>query len=1341
MQKLLILAVPLLSAQVQAAVCHVSPTGGNSGNGNSWTTAISLARAFSLATCTEIRLKQGSYSRAQGFSFDRNLTLRGGYTGITANSVERSEDPSLTRLDGQNQRRVVFIDGSATAPITNATRIEALTIQNGRADGDGGGVYCEGGAGTRCSPTFANVVFKANTASGDGGAVLANGTSGGNSSPEFIDVVFENNHATSSAGAVFNWGDSGTSSPVFERVAFIGNTADSYAGALYNYGNGGTSSSTLTNVTFINNRAAGSGGAIVNTGYNDGNSSSVLTHVTFQGNRAEGSGGAVVSLGDGAGTNAPQVRASVFWGNTAGEDGPQIATSGNAHTTLTGNLIEGGCPDDGATTCTGTLIDSDPLLGALAFNGGRTPNLLPGTTSPVLAQADSATCPATDQRDSPRPPGSACDLGAVQRRPPALLTASVTGPGSVSASSGALSACAESTGQCTDTFVAEPTPEKIALTATPDAGYRLASWSGDCTGTASTCLVTMDRARSVTAAFGHIPPPTYTVGGSVSGLVGAGLVLRNNGGDDLSQTTNGAFTFATRVTQGGAYAVTVQSQPMGQSCTVAQASGSLIAANVNDVQVSCQALVVCHATPTGSGNGADWANAAPLADALQAPGCTDIRLKQGNYSRTQGFAFTRNLSLRGGYTAANPDERSQDASLTRLDGENMRRVLSLNGNTTPITTATLIEGITIARGSVNAQGFGGGLRCEATSSAASRCSPRITNVIFEDNTGGLGGAVSLQGQSGTSSPEFTAVVFRRNSAATQGGALFSEGYGSTGISSPLLTDVSFHNNTSTNAGAFLSMGSSYGRSSPVLTRVSFYDNTADSMGGAMVSMGAVNGISSPKLTNVTFHGNKGSDGGALTILGWQAGTSNPELSHITFSGNDASQRGGALLVWADAAQSRVDTVVRNSVFWGNTSATGAQAWTVAGSSASVSAQTTFSDNLIQGGCPGSTRSGSASSSSDCAGTLIGTDPLLAALANNGGLTPTLLPGAGSPVLAQANNATCPATDQRGVARPANACDLGAVQRRAPVLLAASVSGTGTVSASSGMLNLCTQSGGQCSGGYETEEGTQQITLTATPGAGHSFSGWGGDCTGTPSTCTVTMDRARSITAAFAFIPLPTYTVGGSVSGLTGSGLVLQNNGSDNLPLASNGPFAFATPVAQGGSYAVTVHTQPLGQTCTLAQGSGSMGAANLSNVVVQCVSPLAILSTSFGHLQVGQAVNPLQLEATGGFAPYTWWATDSSQPLPTGLSLSTDGVLSGQPGTSGSYSTLVTVTDNSGLSQRVTLTQAAGVSVHRVFSGSIAAANAQPMPVPVFGGWWEKLVLSAMLWGCAALGLRMRRSR
>jgi hypothetical protein len=57
-------------------------------------------------------------------------------------------------------------------------------------------------------------------------------------------------------------------------------------------------------------------------------------------------------------------------------------------------------------------------------------------------------------------------------------------------------------------------------------------------------------------------------------------------------------------------------------------------------------------------------------------------------------------------------------------------------------------------------------------------------------------------------------------------------------------------------------------------------------------------------------------------------------------------------------------------------------------------------------------------------------------------------------------------------------------------------------------------------------------------------------------------------------PPPTpHTIGGTISGLTGSGLVLQDNGGDSLKISGNGNFTFATSVLGGNPFNVTVSTQ------------------------------------------------------------------------------------------------------------------------------------------------------------------------
>jgi len=92
---------------------------------------------------------------------------------------------------------------------------------------------------------------------------------------------------------------------------------------------------------------------------------------------------------------------------------------------------------------------------------------------------------------------------------------------------------------------------------------------------------------------------------------------------------------------------------------------------------------------------------------------------------------------------------------------------------------------------------------------------------------------------------------------------------------------------------------------------------------------------------------------------------------------------------------------------------------------------------------------------------------------------------------------------------------------------------------------------------------------------------------------------------------PTYTVGGVVTGLNGSGLTLQDNGGDNLAVSVPGGFTFAGSLSSGAAYAVTVATQPSlpTQSCVVTGGSGTVGTANVTNVAVNCSpQPFTVLA-------------------------------------------------------------------------------------------------------------------------------------
>lgn len=107
----------------------------------------------------------------------------------------------------------------------------------------------------------------------------------------------------------------------------------------------------------------------------------------------------------------------------------------------------------------------------------------------------------------------------------------------------------------------------------------------------------------------------------------------------------------------------------------------------------------------------------------------------------------------------------------------------------------------------------------------------------------------------------------------------------------------------------------------------------------------------------------------------------------------------------------------------------------------------------------------------------------------------------------------------------------------------------------------------------------------------------------------------------------TYSVGGTVDGLTGTGLVLQNNGGDNLAISADGTFTFATKLANNATYNVTVGTQPSGQTCTVTNGSGTIASANVTNVTVNCSAATAF---SVGGTVSGLTGTGLVLQNNGG---------------------------------------------------------------------------------------------------------------
>lgn len=81
---------------------------------------------------------------------------------------------------------------------------------------------------------------------------------------------------------------------------------------------------------------------------------------------------------------------------------------------------------------------------------------------------------------------------------------------------------------------------------------------------------------------------TYTIGGTLSGLnAGGTVVLQNNGGNNLSVTSNGAFTFSAPINYATGYDVSVLTNPTGQTCSVTNGVGAYPGMSVTNVAVTC----------------------------------------------------------------------------------------------------------------------------------------------------------------------------------------------------------------------------------------------------------------------------------------------------------------------------------------------------------------------------------------------------------------------------------------------------------------------------------------------------------------------------------------------------------------------------------------------------------------------------------------------------------------------------------------------------------------------------------------------------------------------------------
>ena len=540
----------------------------------------------------------------------------------------------------------------------------------------------------------------------------------------------------------------------------------------------------------------------------------------------------------------------------------------------------------------------------------------------------------------------------------------------------------------------------------------------------------------------------FTIGGNVSGLVGSGLVLQNNGAGDLPVAADGAFTFSTRVATGTAYSVAVLAQPTSpsQTCTVARGSGSVASANVADIAVTCA---------------------------------------------------TGQFSIRGTVSG-----------LTRSG-----LVLQNNGgNDLPIATNGTFS-------------FANRLIDGATYAVVVRTQPSGQNCVVRNSTGTISGADATNVEVACSASGFTI-----------GGAV--TGLAGSGLVLRLNggNDLSIVGSGPFAFGTALQSGARYDvsvRSPPTNpSQQCTVNNGSGTVAGSNVTNIAINCVSSSFTVGGTVSGLAGS-GLVLTLNG---ANDLPIGSDGSFTFPTPVPSGAQYRV-------RVATQPANQVC------------TVASG-----------DGTIGGTNVNNVRVSCASNTFSVAGTVSGLMGRGLVLQNNGG---------------------------DDLAVTANG------QFRFPTELASGANYNVTVRT-------------------HPSDPTQSCTVTNARGTIGN-----GDVGNVAVSCS---------TADF--------TIGGTVHNLEGTGLVLRNNGGDDLTIDANGTFQFDTALPTGAHYDVKVAEQPRNpnQTCRVTSGTGSVGSSNVTNIVVECETRDFSVGGRVEHLRgIGGLViqnnggDDLQIAAEGRF--------------------------------------------------------------------------------------------------------------
>jgi sugar lactone lactonase YvrE len=708
--------------------------------------------------------------------------------------------------------------------------------------------------------------------------------------------------------------------------------------------------------------------------------------------------------------------------------------------------------------------------------------------------------------------------------------------------------------------------------------------------------------------------PGFIISGVVNGL-GAGkqLILVNNSGSATSVLADGAFSFGATVPLSGAYEVTVRTQPAGQTCSVSNGSGAGVVANVRNVVVTCSSTtyqvggVISGLSP---GKQVTLSNNAQNPMTVSADGAFSFNTPvpyNGSYSVTitqqpTGQLCTTSNGSGAGVTAdvsnivvvCSANSYQVSGAVVGLGAGKQVTLFNNGGNpTTAVSDGAFSFSAPVAQNGGYAVTVGTqpiGQTCTVNNGSGAGVAASVSNVVVicSANTYQIAGAIV-----GLAAGKQVTLFNNTGNPTT----LSAEGAFS------FSTQVAFNGSYSVTVGTqpvgqtcSVNSGSGAGVVADVSNIVVICSTNAFQIAGTAIGLGTGK--------QVTLFNNAGnpttlSANGAFSF-------SAPVAQDGSYSVIVASQPSGQTCTVSNGSGAGVVANVTNVVLVCSTNT-----YQIAGAIVGLAAgkQVTLfnnSGNPTTVSAEGAFIFNTPVAFNGSYSVTVGSQP--------SGQTCTVSNGSGAGVVANVNNVmvTCSTNTYQitgtvvglGVGKQVTLYNNG---------------GNPTTVATNGTFNFSTP---------VAFNGSYSVTVASQP---------------TGQTCTASNAIGAGVVASVSNVVVTcstnSYQVAGAVTGLAaGQQVTLYNNSGNPTTITADGAFFFSTPIAFNGSYSVTVASQPVGQTCTVSNGSGSGVVANINNVIVTCSTNTYQIAGTVTGLDVGKQVtlynaggNPTTVTANGAF--------------------------------------------------------------------------------------------------------------